>query len=219
MRIVVTHPSRLTDALTQRFGKISPQTCEIILIKSDASDTMPALKSGDGLLILQPADIDTSIQAGHTAAAAGIHYGEAALMESPLAAQQGFMVGAGGTANDLHALAPVLNALAPCTYGWWHIGSHGSAAFVLALLGQLGGAVNSPIDLSNPLPQLAKLAALQQKSGEFAAAYLAKTQGERFVAAMPDRQRPLAAFMDGAESPARQIAHLIQLFSPKTTPQ
>lgn len=212
MRIIVTHPTRLTDAITQRLQSIPEQACEVILVKSDQNDSLPDLYAGDGLLMLQPGDFPTARQTAISAAHAHLHYGEAALLESPFAAQHGFMLGAGGKAADLHVLAPVLNALSPCVYGWWHVGEAGSAAFLLSLLGQLGGAMHQPIDLSNPLPQLAQLALLQQNSGQLAAEYLAQTEGEHFIAAMPNRQRPLATFMNGAESPARQIARMIQLF-------
>ena len=211
MRIVVTLPSRLTEPVRNRFGA-RQSTAEILLVRTDAGESVPPMQDGDGLLMLQPVDFALSQQAASVAGESGVHYGEVALVESPLAGEYGFMVAAGGKAADLHALAPELNALAPCPYGWWHVGEAGSAAFLLALYTQLGAAAKNPFDISNPFPHLAQIAATQQQSGVMAADYLAQTEGEHFVAALPDRQRALFAFTSSAESPARQIARLIRLF-------
>lgn len=212
MKIIITLPSRLQETVAPRLLGIPVQSGEIVLFKTDEGEVFPPMQSGDSLLMLQPASFLAAHDAANVAHASGIHYGEISLLESPLAARYGFMAGVGGKAADLHILAPVLNALAPCAYGWWHVGEAGSAAFLLGLLKQLGGAMQNPIDLSNPLPQLAQLAALQQDTGQIAADYLQLTAGEHFISAMPDRQRPLATFLNGADSPARQIAQMICLF-------
>ncbi len=217
MRVVVTLPSRLLETVASRLLIVPTQICDLLLVKTDSNSVFPQLQPGDGLLVLQPNDFRFSQTAAAAAADAGIHYGEVAVIESPLAAQHGFMVAAGGKAIDLHALAAVLNALAPCPYAWWHVGEAGSAAFLLALLGQLGHTLQNPIDLSCPLPHLAQLASLQQQSGQFAAEYLAASHGEPFTAAFPNRQKALASFLDGTESPARQIARMISMFCPPTS--
>ncbi len=210
MRIVITLPARLTELVQRRISALQSAT-EFILICTEAGESIPSLQHDDGLLMLQPADFVLSRQAASVADESGIRYGEAALVESPQAGDYGFMIAVGGKAADLHALAPVFNALAPCPYGWWHVGEAGSAAFLLALYTRLGAAARNPFDISNPLLHLAQLAATQQQSAAMAADYLAQTEGERFVAALPDRQRALSAFTSSAESPARQIAHLIRL--------
>lgn len=216
MRVVVTLPPRLLETVSSRIRLVPAQACDIVLVKTDAKASFPPVQAGDGLLVLQPGDFHFAQKTAAAAAGAGIHYGEVALIESPLAAQHGFMLAAGGKAADLHTLAAVLNALAPSPYAWWHVGEAGSAAFLLALLGQLGHTVQNPVDLSCPLPQLAQLASLQQQSGQFAAEYLVASHGEHFEAALPDRQKALASFLDGSESPARQIARMIRMFCPAT---
>ncbi|MBS1154816.1 MAG: hypothetical protein H6R07_740 [Proteobacteria bacterium] len=215
MHIVVTLPSRLVETVSHRIHAIPAKICKITLAAIDAGDTPPAVKPGDGLLVLQPNDFHLAQIAATRLTQDGIHYAEAALIESPQAAQYGFMALVGGKAADLHALASVLNCLAPCSYGWWHVGGAGSAAFLLALLNRLGHTLQTPIDLSCLLPQLAQLVQTQQQSGSFAAEYLAASSDEHFSAALPERQRALACFLDQHESPARQIAQMISVFQPQ----
>ncbi|MDR3411990.1 MAG: hypothetical protein P4L87_13780 [Formivibrio sp.] len=214
MNIVMALPSHLLEAVTRRIQSFPPLVCNITLTETFSAETFATLQSGDGVLILQPADFRIAKNTAETAKQARIHYGEVGLIESPQAVQQGFMAWVGGKAADLSVLAAALNALAPYPYGWWHVGEAGSAAFLLALLKQLGHAMQHPIDVSCLLPQLAQLSNTQQQCALFATEYLQATDGEHFEAIFPERQNALASFLDCAESPARQIAKMIQMFNP-----
>lgn len=218
MRVVVTLPSSLLEPLSSRINTLSSQTCEIILVATDAGGILPPITRGDGLLALQPDNFHLAQIAAAKLAQDGIHYVEATLIESPQAAQYGYMMLVGGKAADLHALAALLNCLAPCPYAWWHVGEAGSAAFLLSLLKRLGHTLQNPIDMACLLPQLAQLVQIQQQSGSLAAEYLAASSDEHFSAALPERQRALAHFLAPDESPARQIAKMISLFGSAITP-
>ena len=209
MSITIILPKRLVESVSARLAMLPQQTTVIRLHEVESPAPLPAFLQGDGLLALQANDMAMACQMAASASAAHIHYGEIALLETPLAAQYGFMVAAAGQAQDLQMLSPVINCLSPAPYAWWHVGHAGAAAFLSALLRQMESAMQRPIDPSAPLPQLIQLAALQSQAGILAESFLAQTEGEHFVCALPNRQHALASFLDGAESPARQIARMI----------
>jgi len=213
MRVIITLPARLVEPVSARLAALPPHAAEVLLHEVESSAPVPDLHPGDGLLTLQPTDMEMARQTAESASSAQIHYGEITLLETPLGKQYGFMIAAAGTPLDLHALSPVINALSPGPYAWWHVGHAGAAAFLLLLLRHVELATQQPIDISNPFPQLVQLAALQKQAGVLSEAFLSQTEGEHFVAALADRQHALASFLDGAESPARQIARMIHLFA------
>lgn len=210
MCVVVATPSRFQQAIADRLKSLPADKGEIILVCSDAGQSIPSIQAGDGLLVVQSTDILTAQKMAAAAGHAAIHYGEIALIESPLAARYGFMIAVGGKAADLHALSRVLDALSPCPDGWWHVGEAGSTAFLTAMLNRILGTMTKQVDFSNPLPQLMQAAQSQQALGKEAAEYLVLSEGEHFCSAHPGRHNVLASFIkDGADSPARQIARLI----------
>lgn len=213
MRVIVTLPARLIEPISARLATLPPLAAEILLHEIEGPPPFPELHPGDGLLTLQPTEMETARRTAESAASAQIHYGEIALMETSLGEQYGFMIAAAGNPQDLHALSPVINALSPGPYAWWHVGNAGAAAFLMLLLRHVELATQHPIDISNPLPQLVQLAVLQKQAGILSEEFLSQTEGEHFIAALPDRQHALASFLDGAESPARQIARMICLFA------
>lgn len=213
MRVIIALPARLRESVSSRLATLPASAAQILLHEVESGAELPQLQSGDGLLVLQPDNIEMARRTGESAAAAQIHYAEIALLETTLGNKYGFMLAVAGKPQDLHTLSPIINALAPAPYAWWHVGSAGSAAFLAAMLQYVGAAACNPIDLSNPMPRLAQFAVWQNQAGIQAAEFLAMTEGEHFTPALPDRQRALASFLDGAESPARQIARMICLFA------
>lgn len=219
MRVVVALPSRLQSLVSSRLQALSSEGFDIALICSDHAQGIPPIQSGDGLLIIQPNDASIARKMAAAAAHASVHYCEVAVIETPLAAQYGFMLAAGGDVADLQALATVLDTLSPSPGAWWHVGTPGSAAFLANLAAKLIKNVASPVDMSNPLPQLMHAARTQQAFGSDAAEFLALTAGDTFVSVHPERHRTLASFiMNGTESPARQIARLICICSASALP-
>lgn len=218
MRIVVALPSRLQQLVADRLQILSAPDHEIIPVCTDTGQSLPPLHPEDGLLFIQPANRQTARQMAAAAEKAGIHYGEAALLESPLAAQHGFMLIVGGKTADLQAMSAVLDALSPQTNAWWHVGHAGSAVFLSSLVTRLSATFSSAIDLINPLPQLIQAARSHQAFGSDAAEYLAATEEEQFSSVHPDRQKALISFItDGSDSPARQIAKFICICSCPTS--
>lgn len=217
MRVIITLPVRLVEPVSARLAALPPLAAHILLHDIESALPLPEIQPGDGLLTLQSTDMEAAQRKAESASSAQVHYGEIALLETPFGKQHGFMIAAAGNAQDLHALSPVINALSPGPYAWWHVGHASAAAFLRVLLQQLELTTQRPIDISNPLPQLAQLATLQKQAGILSEEFLLRTEGERFIAALPDRQHALATFLDGTDSPARQIARMICLLA-KTTP-
>ena len=210
MHVAIILPLFLHQAVSYRLRGIPSQTFEISLVDSEASHPMPKLQSADGLLIIQCRDFDFAQKTGSAAENDGILYGEIALHESPFAEQYGFMVAAGGKAESLQALTPILNALAPQPNAWWHVGHAGSACFLLSIQGQLSHLAQNPINVADMFPQLQQIDTHQQYAGQMAKKYLGATTDERFTPALTHQfEKCFASFINNSESPARQIARLI----------
>ncbi|MBV1775850.1 hypothetical protein KSF73_08995 [Burkholderiaceae bacterium DAT-1] len=134
------------------------------------------------------------------------------LQDHPFAAEFGFACIVGGTAPEVAAQAPILNALAPFPGAWFHAGDRLSADFMAGISGitgaqimQLGQSVLGGKDaLGSWLANHQQASAALQGLAE---AYLAtQPQNEAFKSA-----NPLAAFSawTSKDSPACQLARSI----------
>ncbi len=219
MRVVLALPSRLEKAVFGRLERLpAVPGRELVRFCSDQPSPLPQLGSGDALLLFQPGNLEAARKTSQACQAAGIHYGEAAVCESPLAEQFGFMLATAGTRADLLALGDVLDALSPCPKGWWHVGHSGAAAFLTGLASAYATAMQKPLDLAQPLQRVVEKAMTQLACCQQAGEYLALSHDETFEPAFPERQFQLAAITDPVESPARQIASLICLLAPAGKP-
>lgn len=120
---------------------------------------------------------------------------EISTSDSPWATQYGFPLQVAGTTTAISTCTPILDQLAPCPDGWWHVGNIGAAAFMQKIQPDF---INWQQSQAADLPQLCRN-------------YLSFSQSEPFTAYHPERQRALAPFLDARESPARQLAQLLQL--------
>lgn len=218
MRVVIALPSRLEKAVLGRLRSLTSDSgLELVMFCSDHPSPLPQLASGDTLLLIQPGNLEAARKTAQACRVAGIHYGEAAVCESPLAEEFGFMLAAGGTRADLLALGEVLDVLSPCPNGWWHAGNSGAAVFLLELANSYVRVMQKPLDLAQPLQRVLEMVMAQLACRQQSSEYLARSLGETFEPVFPERKLQLTAFSDANESPARQIASLISQLAPANT--
>jgi hypothetical protein len=142
-----------------------------------------------------------------------------ALQDSPYAIEHGFLLAAGGEANNVLAARDIMDALAPLPNGWLHAGGVCAPHFLATVATTLGGglgnlaAVMSSVALSGPAPLWAGQQALIMQLAALAADYLRAEGDEPYQAAHPLPPAFGSAMQFSGRSPAQTIAGMIMWLS------
>lgn len=203
MTILVCGPISL---LTGMQARLVEPTLQAIFLPELNTEIAAGLKPNDTLVLVQAADPKA---AAAIAQALPCHYVEINTIDSPCAIDYGFFLHVGGLKADLMTVHSLLDQLAPCTNGWWHVGHVGAAAFMATL--QHYRQFN-PLGNGEALREYATVPATLLRT---CLDYLELSENEQFVSYHPERQRALASLLDQHDSPARQTAKLLSLFAAK----
>lgn len=198
-----TYLSQLVARCTAKDILITP-----IAVAAQESPCLKNLQGGHNALWCMPHNIAQAQASAAEASQLGLAYTEIAVAPSLFSTQQGFFLIVAGEPEDLSRSQSILDALAPCPSGWWHVGEAGAVAFVLSILQTIWPDGLQIIPGPDFLARLQMK--LQQQQGILAQAqaYLAESR-PHFRAFFPERQRALAFALDPEQSPARQLAQLI----------